>query len=91
MRVGVFQVEAFQVEGIIRMEVCSGIVRIEGVEDALCLAQGHVGGTELEDVARMAGGESEGKSAVDDVFSQSQGDVGDAVFRFLLADGVEVE
>ena len=80
-----------QVEGIVCLETVGQVLQVEGQEVALRFAQGRFRAAQLQNVFRVGGRETQGLSAVHDVFPQSHGDVGNTLFGLFVADGVKVQ
>ena len=88
---GIFHMELQQVEAVVEREVLSQVLQVEGIEAGLGLAQGdfHLAGLEhLRGVVRT---DTQGETAVDNVFSKSQRQAHRAFFGQFVVDGIIVD
>ena len=87
----VLQAQLDEVKGIVYGEVLRRILQVQRIKTGLCLLQGKVHRTHLQDTVWMPGRETQRQAAIYDIFTQAQRDIGDTILSLLITDRVEVQ
>ena len=88
---GLFHLEFQNIKALIDLEITTRVHHVKRIEMGLCLLQGEFQFTRLQDLLRMVGRHAQRLTAIDDVFSESERKVGNALLGLLVADGIVVE
>ena len=89
--VGLLQAQARQVERVVDRKLFRQVLQVERIKTGLRFPKGEIHRTHLQDIVRVTRGETQCLSAIHDIFTQSEGDIGNAIFRLLVADRVEIQ
>ena len=89
----IFQGKTLEVKSIIHREMVTQahISKVQRIETSLRLTQGEIRGAHLQNTMRMAWRETQGKTSVHNIFTQSQRDIGYAILGFLVSDRIKVQ
>ena len=89
---GIAHGDGLEVEGVVDLEGQGGVLCwLKGIEAGLGFAQGDVGLAHLEYLVGMGWTDAQGESAIDDVFTESEGEVDYAFGGLFVAYGVVVD
>ena len=91
VRIGFLQSQSLQVKRIIDRELFCQVLQVECIETGLRLPESKIHRTHLQDIVRMTGRETQRLSAIYDIFTQTEGNIGNSVFRLFVTDRIEIQ
>ena len=89
--VGLLHFQFLDIETVIHLELRARMLHIEGIETCLRLLQGDVHLAHLQNLRGMIGTNAERLTAVNDIFTQSEGQRGNSFLGSLVVDGIIVQ